>query len=367
MGLTGKGFMIWKIKDCEGGNAEQIADLARRSGLSHVLIKVADGPYAYNYDLTTKVDRIPAVADALHKRGIQVWGWQYVYGNNPSGEAKIAINQVNKYKLDGFVIDAEGEFKLAGKETVARTYMSLLRPGIPNTPIALCSYRWPYYHPQFPWKAFLEKCDLNMPQMYWISAHNPAAQLQRCVNEFKAMTPYRPIIPVAPTFSNSGWTPTEADHNEFYQSVKDLNLQAFNYYSWDWCRKYLPNLWSSLAAYTWPGMTTEVPANIPSAFIATLNSHEPSNVLSHYLQNAVHVTSSRTIQGWTSIRAYYDYLFNAHLPLADYKMTGFTQDGNTFQFTWTASSSKKKVNDGKDTIGISNGRITYHFSSYTLV
>ena len=40
MALTGKGFMIWKIKDCEGGNADAIADVARRAGLSHVLIKV---------------------------------------------------------------------------------------------------------------------------------------------------------------------------------------------------------------------------------------------------------------------------------------------------------------------------------------
>jgi hypothetical protein len=366
MGLTGKGFMIWKIKDCENGNADQIADMARRSGLSQVLIKVADGPYAYNYDLTTKVDRVPPVADALHKRGIQVWGWQYIYGNNPSGEAKIAISQVNKYHLDGFVIDAEGEFKVAGKDTAAKTYISQLRSGLPNTPLALCSYRWPYYHPQFPWKVFLDKCDLNMPQVYWISSHNPAAQLQRSVNEFKAMSPYRPIIPVGPTFSYSGWTPTEADHNEFYQAVKDLNLQAFNYFSWDWCRKNMPNLWNLIAAFSWPGMTTTIPDELPQKLFNALNSHEPDVVLGNYLSSAVHITSVRTIQGRTAIRAYYDYLFNAYLPLADYRLIGSTKDGNTYQFTWTATSNKKNIKDGKDTIGISGGRIAYHYSSYTL-
>jgi hypothetical protein len=367
MGLTGKGFMIWKIKDCEGGNADQIANVARSAGLTHVLIKIADGPHTYNYDAINKIDRVPAVADALRKRGIQVWGWQYIYGNDPTAEANTAIRQVKNYNLDGFVIDAEGEFKLSGKEAAAKTYMSLLRPAIPNTPIALCSYRWPYYQPQFPWKAFLERCDLNMPQGYWITSHNPAAQLQRCVNEFKAMSPSRPIIPVGPAFSSSGWTPTDADHNEFYKAIKDLKLAAFNYFSWDWCRKYMPNLWSTIAAFTWPGMITNLPQDMPELYVRALNSHEPSTVMGLYLANAVHITSARTIQGWSSIRAHYDYLFNAYLPLADYKLTGSTKDGNSYQFTWTASSSNKQVKDGKDTIGISNGKITYHFSSYTLV
>ena len=61
MTLTGKGFFIWKIKNCESGNATSIASVAQAASLSHALIKIADGAFVYNYDSTNKVDLIPPV------------------------------------------------------------------------------------------------------------------------------------------------------------------------------------------------------------------------------------------------------------------------------------------------------------------
>ena len=65
MALQGKGFFIWKIKNCEGGDAALIAKKAKKAGLSHVLIKVANGIYSYNYDWARKIDLVPPVAEAL--------------------------------------------------------------------------------------------------------------------------------------------------------------------------------------------------------------------------------------------------------------------------------------------------------------
>jgi len=222
--LTGKGFFIWKIKDCQAGDAAAIAEEAYKAGFNHVLIKIANGAYAYNWDTVNNIDRIPPVVDALRKYGIHVWGWHYVYGFNPVSEARKAVSQVKKYNLDGYVIDAEGEFKQAGMDIAAKDFLTELRAGLPNTPVALCSYRWPSYHPQFPWKIFLERCDLNMPMVYWLKAHNPAAQLTRCVQEFQALTPLRPIVPVGPAYMEAGWAPTVADINEFLTSAKTMNL-----------------------------------------------------------------------------------------------------------------------------------------------
>ena len=132
MPLRGKGFFIWKIRDCDGGNAISIANSAQAAGFSHVLLKIADGSYSYNYDRNTSTDLIPPVVQALRNRGIQVWGWHYVYGNNPSGEARIAVSQCQKYNLDGYVIDAEGEYKQPGKDVAARRFMSELRAGLPT-------------------------------------------------------------------------------------------------------------------------------------------------------------------------------------------------------------------------------------------
>ncbi|MEK6255704.1 MAG: hypothetical protein N2C13_00115, partial [Chloroflexota bacterium] len=123
MTLNGKGMFIWQLWNTESEDPEAIASLAKEADFSHVLIKVADGTNTYNYDRDKQYDRVPAVAMALRAQGIQVWGWQYVYGDNPLGEARRAAQRVDGLGLDGFVIDAESQYKESGKKTAARQYM----------------------------------------------------------------------------------------------------------------------------------------------------------------------------------------------------------------------------------------------------
>lgn len=132
MGLKGKGFFIWKIRDAEGGNPEAIANTAQAAGFTHVLLKIADGSYPYNVDRNTNVDLTEPVVHALRQRGISVWGWHYVYGNGPVGEANIAIRRLEQLNLDGYVVDAEAEYKEPGKANAARIYMEKLRTRFPQ-------------------------------------------------------------------------------------------------------------------------------------------------------------------------------------------------------------------------------------------
>ncbi len=48
MSLTGKGFYIWKIERCEGGDVQKIAELAKQANLSHIVIKVAGRGQVYH-------------------------------------------------------------------------------------------------------------------------------------------------------------------------------------------------------------------------------------------------------------------------------------------------------------------------------
>ena len=169
--LKGKGAFIWQINRCEGGNPEAIASKAEAAQLTHVLIKIADTRYPFGFDWH-KRDLVPPVVDALKNRGMQVWGWHYVKGNDPVGEANVAVARTTQLNLDGYVVDAEHEYKYPGKDVAARRYMDELRRGLPNTKIALSSYRFPRYHLELPWASFLEKCDYNMPQVYWERSHN---------------------------------------------------------------------------------------------------------------------------------------------------------------------------------------------------
>ncbi len=360
MPLEGKGFFIWKIPDCEHGDPQAIAHLAVEAGLTHVLIKVADAVNSYNiYD---SVDRVPPVARALQDKEIQVWGWQYVTGRDPLGEANKAIERVVSLGLDGYVIDAEKEYKEPGKNLSARRFMDRLRDGLPDKPIALSSYRFPSYHPQIPWQEFLEGCDYHMPQVYWVWADNAGDQLRRSVRELQSLTPRRPVIPTGSAYKEHGWQPRAEEVVEFLATARSLNLSGVNFYSWDSSRKYLPEVWNAIRDFAW----SPPPEDVPVRLIAALNTHDPEQVVALYTPSAVHITAARTVQGQDALKVWYQTMFDELLPEARFVLTSYTGEGNIRHLSWTAASALGKVPNGSDTLGLSNGKIVYHYSFFSI-
>ena len=220
MALEGKGFYLWQILRTEGGSATAIANAAVQAGLTHVLIKIADGDHAYNLHPTTGADLVPPVLQALRDRNIEVWGWHYVYGYAPNAEADIAISRIQQLGVAGYIIDAEMQYEEPGRDAAARQFMSRLRLALPNFPIALSSFRYPTYHPAFPWQAFLERVDINMPQVYWVGRITLAPSSRAvCVNSKPSRPSARSSPPARPTCKaigspprrrlSSSWTPPE--------------------------------------------------------------------------------------------------------------------------------------------------------------
>ena len=74
MTLKGKGFYIWQVWRCDGGDPNAILAEAQMADLSHVLIKVADGEKTYNYDSQRRIDLAAPVVRLLKTQGIKVWG-----------------------------------------------------------------------------------------------------------------------------------------------------------------------------------------------------------------------------------------------------------------------------------------------------
>lgn len=363
--LSGKGMFIWRVRGCEDGVVSAIANLAVQSGLKHILLKVADGNFTYNIDTKTGADLAAPLVHELRGRGIQVYGWQYVYGYDPLKEADIAIKRVQQLNLDGFVIDAEREYKQPGRDRDARAYMLRLRGGLPSTvPVGLSSYRYPSLHPQVPWKEFLLRCDFNMPQVYWLASYNPGDQLKRCVQEFQRLTPYRPIIPTGVAFKYGTWAPTVQQITEFMQTAQSLNMPAVNYWEWSRCRKYLPEIWELIKAYPWPG--SSLVADITQDYTTALNEHNPDEVLELYHADAVHVTNDHALRGSAAIRTWFQTLFSQLLPEGRYILDSFSGTGSVRHMTWTASSSKGDVHNGNDTIGMVDGKISYHYSDFLI-
>lgn len=235
-----RAFWIWNIPQCERGDPLEIAGAAVNASLSDVFVKVADGPVKFG--VYSGKDVVPDVVKALKAVGVHVWGWQYVYGNNPTGEANIATSRIKELGLDAFIVDAEQEFKKAGFAARAETYLKKLRADNPGVTVAFSSYRFPQYHMDFPWSVFFKYCDINMPQVYWLDAQNSAHQTKVCISRFREMSNL-PLMPAGPAWKQGGWAPSLAEIQDFERVCQESGIELVSYWSWEHCRRDLPHLW----------------------------------------------------------------------------------------------------------------------------
>ncbi len=277
MALQGKGFYTHILSECEAEDPLAIACAARDAGLSHVLVKIGDGTQPFGLDATGQDLSLPVI-QALRAAGIAVWGWHTVYGDDPTGEAALAILRVQELALDGYVLCAGAAYEQADKAQAARAFMTALRADW-DVPIALSSYRFPNFHPELPWAAFLEKCDAVMPQVYWEAAHNAGSQLRESIRQYKALPNARPCIPTGAAYGRlGGWAPTLEDVADFINTAKDLGVEALNFYSWDTCRSNLSPVWDLIANLAWPAVPQTIAPilnQIPAAAQPASDEHSP--------------------------------------------------------------------------------------------
>lgn len=366
MKLMGKGYYLWQLPYCDQGDPVAIAARAKAAGLSHAMIKIADGStWPYNYDFDRDLDLIPPVRKSLREAGVSVWGWHYVRGDDPYNEAQLAIKRILELDLEGYVIDAEGEYRTKKKRAAASRFMEEMRKALPDLTIALSTYRYPRSHRDFPFDEFMALCDLSMPQVYFEQMHNPEEQLERTVEQYMALTHARPVIPTAPTYARGDWRPSPHEIHRFFQKAQDLELTAANAWSWDFATRhqYL-DLWNAVAEFPWPVEPSV--ADMPERLLGRLNEGDASLVAGLYKKNAAHVTGDRTIVGRSAIQEWYRTFLSNILQNGKFEVTGKSGSGRTRQFMWRATSNSGKVLDGNDTLGLIDGRIQYHYTYFNV-
>lgn len=239
--MRGLGFMIWQLANMPP--VDNLVKLLVNGKVSWVSIKVLDGGNLYNAKGNNQ-KLLKAYWNAISAAGIEVGGWQFVYGDQPGLEGDAAEAFYEEFHPAHWLVDAEGSYKGFGKAKKAKVYMDKQHNG--QVFIALCSYRFPSLHSGiggFPFSAFLnhDKMDGVAPQVYWIGDHNPAEQTQRSYIEYSKLT-NKPFIPIGSSFTDKGWTPTLADFAEFRDWCERI-YPAYGYYNldeiiqgqhWDW-------------------------------------------------------------------------------------------------------------------------------------
>ncbi len=238
--MNGKGIFIWQSKNVEGGVLSSIVKTCQVMGLSWVALKIGDS-------VSTKFAsflNMPEAVAAFRAAGISVWGWHYVYGGiwiekngtvhtggpSPAKEAAFAVRQVKELGLDGYIIDAEREWKVEKPGVRSVEFMGELKDI--GVPVALCSYRFPSLHREFPWEAFLAGCEFHMPQVYW----GPGRQIgdfdQSCSELLEKAK--LPIVPVGRAYIGDGHPfPTSSEITQFTQRAEDRGCPGVSYWALD--------------------------------------------------------------------------------------------------------------------------------------
>jgi hypothetical protein len=218
--FDGGGMWVWYVNRADGGDPGAIAQRALANNLRTVFVKSGDG-IDYWEQFT------PNLVNALHARGISVCGWQYVYGNDPAGEAAVGA-QAKAAGADCFVIDAESEYE--GKYDQAQTYVNTLRAAVgPDYPVGLAGFPYVDYHPAYPYSVFLGPggAQFNLPQIYWRTIKDSVDVAVE--HTYTNNRPYgRPIVPIGQSYDN----PPPADLQRFRQLVAANGSQGVSWWEW---------------------------------------------------------------------------------------------------------------------------------------
>ena len=361
MTLQGKGFFTNILSDCEGGDPAAIVLAAKDAGLSHVIVKIAEAENPVGIS-PKGLDSTAPVVRSLQAAGISVWGWHHIRGNDPAAEARIAVERLHALGLEGYVVNAESEYEQPGREPTARLFISALRSSL-TVPIALCSYHFPNFHPEFPWSAFLEGCQYHMPKVFWEQAHNAGEQLRESKRQCDALPNARNYVPAGAVYRTTGWAPLPTDISDFLDTACSLGVSAVNFFQWDHCRNYLRANWTTISNFSWtaPHPQPESPSPDPfsTEFLATLNSRKAAQVAALYDPSAIRTWVDETAYGVIDIQNSYAALFKKLPPAIVFNLVQAHVDNDVHFLTWKAGRLS-----GETTLVLKNGKI---IQDYTFV
>jgi len=300
--IDAKGIYIWQIWTSHGGgkNLNTIISKLKSVGISWIVIKMGDGDSYYNrpskslYNwATTNYGGMDSVIAIFHANGIKLFAFQYVYGipnnwGNSVTETDVANSILSIPEIDGLLIDAEQEYDvLSNRDAAAAAYCDNIRNTNPFSFIGLTAWSRIVGHSTFPWVAFLERVDVNMPQAYWAARPTSVANELNLMNsQFASYTSTwinqghlaaaKPIMPIGQgEYFGYGADVATGDIKSFC----DLSKNTYNYAGvslWEYNQISKASVWSEYTA-AWQPTSVLDEKNIPSEYVLHQNYPNPFN------------------------------------------------------------------------------------------
>jgi hypothetical protein len=215
-----QGQWIWYVSASEGGSIRGIIARAKRNDVGTVYVKSGDGA---NY--WSQFNR--GLVRALHRAGLSVCAWHFVYGDAPLAEARVSAMAVQR-GADCFAIDAEADYE--GKYAAADRYVRALRARVGDAyPLSLATFPYVDYHPSFPYSVFFGPggATYNQPQMYWKTIGTSVREVFEHTYLYNRVYGH-PIYPLGQTYE----APGAAAIKKFRRFAASYGGLAPSWWSW---------------------------------------------------------------------------------------------------------------------------------------
>lgn len=240
--LAGKWVWVWNWRRCDGGDPQRVADRLKGAGCRGALVKAFDGPYWFDQGLPFR-----DVSRRLKARGVSVGGWGYLYGRDPAGEARRAIETAEHGEADLLMLDVESEFK--GNPDAAEEVCQRIREALgPDYPLYFSTFAIARYHRSFPYDAFRRHCTGTAPQVYWNAFRWPLEQaLGWTYEDYAAMAiPPADVFPVGGLYREGFVRYPEPD--EVRDFVRDAAVRGSSGVSF-WSYEHMDEtMWQAVAS-----------------------------------------------------------------------------------------------------------------------
>jgi hypothetical protein len=230
-----QGMWVWYVDRSDGGSIPRIVSRASAAGIGTLYVKAGDGGTYWSQFSS-------ALVESLHRAGLDVCAWQFVYGERPLAEAKVGAAAVRR-GADCLVIDAEGQYE--GRYAAADRYVRALRARIGTAfPLSLAGFPYVDYHPSFPYSVFFgpEGATVDQPQMYWKAIGTSVRTVYEHTYIYNRLWGH-PVYPLGQTYES----PSNGEVLRFRRFAASYGGLAPSW--WDW-QETGKRTWGALGATT---------------------------------------------------------------------------------------------------------------------
>jgi len=226
----GKGQFIYYLDSLynEEGGIEKTVARFKEWGLNHVWIRIV-GKKGWSNTQTKQQARDFMQACLESKINVGAWGFIYDEDSQPDKYAHYVVQYVQELGITCFIHNAEFDHEddsLIIELEHAHKYWNVIESEIPDICHGLSTYWNPNYHPNFPWKVYVDHINFIAPQIYHVKK-DPIATIKKGIylnSKFNL-----PIVVTGQAFwSELGLTEIEAT-KDFVIICNKWNIELNNF------------------------------------------------------------------------------------------------------------------------------------------